>query len=80
MLSKNDFLRIISYRETRKEIPAISNLLKTIAWQEFINRRETDDIIANAYTEDSIYDREMDIADEIINEMVKKQTEKNRIQ
>lgn len=76
MLSKNDFLRIISYRETRKEIPAISNLLKTIAWHEFVNQRETDDIIANAYTEDSIYDREMDIADEIINEMVKKQTEK----
>lgn len=69
MITKNDFLHVIDYREKQQEIPNLTQQQKDNAWDEFVKRRETDDIIADSYSEDAIYDREMDIADEVVDSM-----------
>lgn len=71
MITKNDFLHIIDYREKQNEIPKLTTQQKDNAWSDFVTRRNTDDMIASSYSQDAIYDREMDLADEVLDDMAK---------
>lgn len=67
MITKQDFTNIIDYKEQHSEIPMIGNTLKIVAWENFTQKRNTDDFIASSESEDAIYDREIEIAEETIN-------------
>ena len=67
MITKQDFTNIIDYKEQHGKIPMIGNTLKMVAWEKFTQKRETDDFITSSDSEDAIYDREMEIAEDVIN-------------
>lgn len=71
MITIKDFYKLIEYKEQQNEIQAISKPVQTIAWQRFVQTRDTDDFIASSDSEDAIYDRELEIAEEIINDIAR---------
>ena len=71
MITIKDFYKLIEYKEQQNEIQAISKPEKTIAWRKFVQTRDTDDFIASSDSEDAIYDRELEIAEEIINDIAR---------
>lgn len=71
MITIKDFYKLIEYKEQQKEIQAISKPVQTIAWQRFVQTRDTDDFIASSDSEDAIYDRELEIAEKIINDIAR---------
>lgn len=71
MITIKDFYKLIEYKEQQNEIQAISKPVQTIAWQKFVQTRDTDDFIASSDSEDAIYDRELEIAEEIINDIAR---------
>lgn len=71
MITIKDFYKLIEYKEQQNEIQAISKPVQTIAWQKFVQTRDTDDFIASSDSENAIYDRELEIAEEIINDIAR---------
>lgn len=71
MITIKDFYKLIEYKEQQNEIQAISKPVQTIAWQRFVQTRDTDDFIASSDSENAIYDRELEIAEEIINDIAR---------
>lgn len=71
-MCKNDFFALISQKEKRGEIPVLGRLVAFTIWDKFCTLRDNDTFIKKAKNEDVIHEREMELADMMINEFAEK--------
>lgn len=71
-MCKNDFFALISQKEKSGEIPVLGKLVTFTLWDNFRVLRDNDTFIKNTKNEDIIHEREMELADMMINEFAEK--------
>ena len=71
-MCKNDFFALISQKEKGGEIPVLGRLVTFTLWDNFCVLRDNDTFIKNTKNEDVIHEREMELADMMINEFAEK--------